>query len=71
LTLVSYAAGLSTIAYVEHRAVGDSLQDMPLFLTSDHYVNLPVESTYETAFAEMPDFWRDVLEGRSSNGKGT
>jgi hypothetical protein len=68
LTLASYAAGHSITAYIEHRAVGEPLPDMPLFLTSERYVNLPLASTYETAFQGMPDFWRDVLEGRNTNG---
>jgi hypothetical protein len=64
LTLASYAVGPATTAYVEPVSVGGSLTDMPLFLTSDRYVNLPLISTYETAFQGMPDFWRDILEGR-------
>jgi hypothetical protein len=68
LTLASYAAGLAITAYVEHLAVGDPLSDMPVFLTSERYVNLPLASTYETAFQGMPDLWRDVLEGRKPLG---
>jgi hypothetical protein len=68
LTLASYAVGLPTRAYVEHLAVGDPLPDMPLFLTGERYVNLPLASTYEATFRGMPDFWRDVLEGRNPNG---
>lgn len=64
LTLASYAAGPTTIAYVEHLAVGDALKDMPLFLTSERYINLPLATTYETTFQAMPDFWRDVLQGK-------
>jgi hypothetical protein len=65
LTLVSYSAGSAIKAYIEHLAVGDPLKDMPLFLTSERYVTLPLAATYEMAFAGMPDFWRDVLEGRT------
>jgi hypothetical protein len=64
LTLASYAAGAFTKAYIEHLAVGDPLTDMPLFLTSERYVNIPLISTYEVAYAGMPDFWRDTLERR-------
>jgi hypothetical protein len=67
-TLASYAAGESTVAYLDHLAVGDPLKDMPLFLTSERYVNLPLVATYESTFNRMPDFWRDVLEGRRANG---
>jgi Protein of unknown function (DUF4058) len=66
LTLASYSAGSFTAtAYVEHLAVGDSLKDMPLFLTSERYVNLPLNSTYEMTFNKMPDFWCNVLKGQS------
>jgi hypothetical protein len=68
LTLASYAVGTATTAYIQHLAGGDSLPDMPLFLTGERYVNLPLASTYEATFRGMPDFWRDVLEGRNANG---
>ncbi len=62
LTLASYAAGTETTAYVEHRAVGDPMPVMPLFLTGERYVNLPLASTYEATFCGLPDFWIDVLD---------
>jgi hypothetical protein len=65
LTLVSYAAGPPTVAYLEHLAVGDPLRDMPLFLTDERYVYLPLASTYEAAFAGLPEIWRSVLEGQA------
>jgi hypothetical protein len=68
LTLASFAAGTSTVVYLEHLAVGDPLTDMPLFLTSQRYVNLPLASTYDLTFDGMPDFWRDVLQGHKTNG---
>ena len=49
-------------AFIEPIAVGDILPDMPLFLENDKYVSVPLESTYLTAFAEMPRRWRKVLE---------
>jgi hypothetical protein len=65
LTAASYAAGESVVAYVEPLAVGDDVPDMPLFLTSEHYVNLPLRSTYEETYRRsMPERWRAVLEGR-------
>lgn len=65
LTLASHAAGSAVEAYVEHVAVGANLPEMPLFLASDRYVNVPLETTYHAAYQGMPAFWRDVLEGRS------
>ena len=64
LTLAGYAAGPQIDIYLEHVAVGATLPEMPLFLRPDYYVNVPLESTYASAFAGMPAFWRDVLEGR-------
>jgi len=61
-TLASYAAGPPVEIYVEHVAVGAQLPEMPLFLDPDHYVNVPLEPTYQAAYGRMPAFWRGVLE---------
>ena len=52
--------------YLEHLAVGSSLLAMPLFLSPDRYVNLPLEPTYQAAYCGMPAFWREVLEGKQA-----
>jgi hypothetical protein len=65
LTLAAYTAGPKIETYLEHLAVGAILPDMPLFLRSDRYVNVPLEETYQSAYRGMPALWRDVLEGRS------
>jgi hypothetical protein len=65
LTLAAYAAGPDPEAFVEPVGVGDVLPDMPLFLTPDDYVNVPLEATYRAACAEMPAVWREVLEPRT------
>jgi hypothetical protein len=41
------------------------MPEMPLFLTPDLHVNVPLEATYQLAYQGMPAFWRAVLEGRS------
>jgi hypothetical protein len=61
LTLAGYAGGEVPRAFVEPVAVGDRLPDMPLFLTPDDYVNVPLEATYQAAWAEVPDRWQEVL----------
>jgi len=61
LTLVAYECDDVTRAYIEPIAVGDTLPDMPLFLEPDGCVCVPLEATYETAFANMPRRWQDVL----------
>jgi hypothetical protein len=62
LTLVSYAAGAIITAYIEPCAVGDVLIPMPLFLTPDYYVSVPLEETYLAAYRGVPRRWREVLE---------
>jgi hypothetical protein len=62
LTLAAYAAGPPVKAYLEHLAVGGSLPDMPVFLHSERYIPVPLESTYQAAYRGVPAFWRTVLE---------
>jgi hypothetical protein len=62
LTVVAYESALSVRAYVRHLAVGDSLPEMPLFLEADACVMVPLEPTYQIAFAAQPARWRQVLE---------
>jgi len=64
LTTVSYLASPLPEAYLEHLAVGDSLPEMPLFLSADRYVNAPLEPTYLAAYRGLPAFWREVIEAR-------
>ena len=62
LTLAAYDAGIALRAYVVHVALGDPLADMPLFLEPGLAVTVPLEATYNAAFAEVPRRWRRVLE---------
>ncbi len=62
LTLVSYECDLALRTYVKNVAVGDVLPDMPLFLVPQGQVPVPLEATYQTAFAAVPRRWRRVLE---------
>lgn len=48
-------------AFVEAFAIGDPLPTMPLFLQADGYVQMPLETTYQSAFKALPQRWRDVL----------
>ena len=61
LTVVAYECDLTTRAYIEAFAVGQALPDMPLFLEPNGCVMVPLEATYETAFAAMPKRWQAVL----------
>ncbi len=61
LTLAAYIGGPCPEAFVQPVAVGLPLPDMPLFLTPEVYVSVPLEATYEAAWADVPSFWRDAL----------
>ena len=62
LTLVAYECDLTTRAYIQPIAVGDSLPEMPLFLEPNGYVKVPLDATYQTAYAVLPRRWQRVLE---------
>jgi hypothetical protein len=49
-------------AFVEPVALGRSLIDMPLFLNSERYVKVPLESTYQAAYRGVPAIWRARLD---------
>ena len=61
LTLAAYEAGASVRAFIEPVSVGDTLNDMPLFLEPGRYVAVPMEETYQAAFARVPKRWQIVL----------
>jgi len=62
LTMAAYVAAPALRAFVEPVAVGDHLKPMPLFLTVDDYVNVPLEEGYVRAFKSLPRKWRARLE---------
>lgn len=61
LTFASYECGNTVRAYVMHAAVGDAIPEMPLFLEPGQAVSVPLDATYEAAFAEVPRRWQRVL----------
>lgn len=65
LTLVAYESAATIRAYVQGVAVGQALIEMPLFLEPGAHVPVPLEATYQCAFAALPRRWREVLESRS------
>lgn len=64
LTLASYVASRRIEIFLEHLAVGAPLPEMPLFLSPERYINVPLDTTYQAAYRGMPAFWRDVLNNR-------
>jgi hypothetical protein len=65
LTLASYCVKHPITAYVEPFRVGSRLPNMPLFLTPEHYIPAPLESTYMQAWSGVPKRWRRVIEPES------
>jgi hypothetical protein len=62
VTIASYSADPPKHAFAEAVAPGQSLPDMPLYLRHGRFVQVPLEATYESAFAAVPKFWRDRLQ---------
>ena len=67
LTLVAYVAGssvsgVSTRAYVEPVAVEDVLPDMPAYLDGRHYIPIPLEASYQSAWATCAADLRYLVE---------
>lgn len=44
---------------------------MPLFLTAERYVPVPLQATYDRAYAGLPQRWKRVLEGDFAEQSGT
>ena len=62
LTCVAYRGGPMPEAFIEPLAVGDAMPEMPLFLTPDTYVSVPLDPTYQSAWDAVPAVWREALE---------
>jgi hypothetical protein len=60
--LVSYEANEEKVAYVEPVAVGDRLPEMPLFLSEDYHVFVPLEPTYTATWDATPKVMRHAVE---------
>ena len=60
--LVSYETGGDRAAYVEPVAIGDTLPAMPLFLTNDLHIRVPLESTYRATWEASPEEMRQAVE---------
>jgi hypothetical protein len=62
-TVAAYIGGPVVDAFVEHFAVGEPIPQMPLFLTSENYVRVPLEATYMAAWEDVPPQYQNVLFG--------
>jgi hypothetical protein len=67
LTLAAYVAGdpltgSEVTAYVELVGVGATLPEMPAYLDSRSYVPVPLEASYQVAWANCPTDLRELVE---------
>jgi len=74
LVLAAYVAGdlnagIETTAYVEPVGVGDRLPDMPAYLERDGHVPVPLENTYQSAWASCPPDMRELVETGKLSGE--
>ena len=60
--LASYQSSDVRTAYIEPVAVGEPLLDMPLFLTSELHVKVPLEDTYQATWGASPEEFRMAVE---------
>ncbi|HWG41398.1 MAG TPA: hypothetical protein VN688_01335 [Gemmataceae bacterium] len=50
-------------AFVAHFAVGEPIPQMPLFLTRENYVLVPLEAAYLAAWEDVPPQYQEALLG--------
>jgi hypothetical protein len=75
LTLAAYFAGdllsgREVTAYVEPVGVGETLPDMPAYLSHSGYVPVPLDATCQAAWASCPADLRDLVETGKLSGEG-
>ncbi|HEY3789123.1 MAG TPA: hypothetical protein VGL71_09720, partial [Urbifossiella sp.] len=66
LLFVSYRAAvpleITPVAFIEPMIIGAELPDMPAWLDTDEYVNVPLEGTYQAAWNACPGDFRYLVE---------
>jgi Protein of unknown function (DUF4058) len=65
LTVAAYIGGPVVEAFVAHFAIGEPIPQMPLFLTRENYVRVPLEVTYMAAWEDVPPQYQGVLRASS------
>lgn len=63
LTTVAYASGAKIEVFADHFAVGEPIPQMPLFLTGENYVRVPLDKTYMAAWEDVPPQYQRLLAG--------
>jgi hypothetical protein len=62
LSCVAYIGGAGARAFLEPLAVGEALPEMPLFLTPEIYVPVPLEATYQATWEDFPAAMKELLD---------
>lgn len=65
LTAVAYTAAARVDAFVSHFTVGEPVPEMPLFLTPENYVRVPLEAAYLAAWEDVPPQYQKALQTTS------
>jgi hypothetical protein len=65
LTAAAYTSGAVVEAFVEHFAAGEPIPQMPLFLTRENYVRVPLDAAYMAAWEDVPPQYQEVLSASS------
>lgn len=53
LTTSAYVGGVVVKAFVSHFTVAAPIPTMPLFLTAENYIDVPLEATYQAAWEDL------------------
>jgi hypothetical protein len=61
LTAAAYIGGAPVDAFVAHFTVGARLPEMPLFLTAENNIRVPLEAAYMAAWEDVPPQYQEVL----------
>ncbi|MGH7170593.1 MAG: DUF4058 family protein [Gemmataceae bacterium] len=62
LTAVAYTSGVDLVdAFVNHFAVREPLAEMPLFLTRENFIRVPLEAAYLAAWEDVPPRYQEAL----------
>jgi hypothetical protein len=61
LTAAAYVGGTDVDCFVDHFAVGEPVPRMPLFLTRENYLYVPLEAAYLAAWDDVPPQYQAIL----------
>jgi hypothetical protein len=61
LTAASYIGGPVVEAFVVNFAAGEPIPEMPLFLTRENYIRVPLEAAYAAAWEDVPPQYQGAL----------